>query len=87
MAKKLNPMDLKQLIRLHLEGLSNQRKSKTLCIGRNAVNTYMQLLEHQHNILSCFKESRLKHNPIPIFFDNLLNRLTFTGKLTKVAGF
>lgn len=43
MAKKLDPMDLKQLIRLHLEGLSNRQISKTLGIGRNAVNTYMQL--------------------------------------------
>jgi predicted transcriptional regulator len=36
-------MDLKQLIRLHLERLSNRQISKTLGIGRNAVNTYIQL--------------------------------------------
>lgn len=43
MAKKLDPMDLKQIIRLHLEGLSNRGISKTLGIGRNAINNYMQL--------------------------------------------
>lgn len=36
-------MDLKQIIRLHLDGLSNRGISKTLGIGRNAVNNYMQL--------------------------------------------
>jgi transposase len=49
---------------------------------------YFSLIIHQFKaILSRFKESCLKHNPIPIFFDNPLNRLTFTGKLTKMAGF
>ncbi len=43
MAKKLDPMDLKQIIQLHLEGLSNRGISKTLGIGRNAINNYMQL--------------------------------------------
>ncbi len=43
MAKKLDPMDLKQIIRLHLSGLSNRGISKTLSIGRNAINDYMQL--------------------------------------------
>ena len=36
-------MDLKQIIQLHLDGLSNRGISKTLGIGRNAVNHYMQL--------------------------------------------
>ena len=42
MANTLDPMDLKQIIRLHLEGLSNRETAKTLGIGRNAVNEYMQ---------------------------------------------
>jgi len=42
MAKTLDPMDLKQIIRLHLDGLSNREIGKTLGIGRNAVNGYMQ---------------------------------------------
>ena len=36
-------MDLKQIIRLHLDGLSNREISKTLGIGRNAVNGYLQM--------------------------------------------
>lgn len=43
MAKKLDPMDLKQIIRLHLDGLSNRQISKALGIGRNAVNGYMRM--------------------------------------------
>ena len=43
MAKKLDPMDLKQIIRLHLDGLSNREISKALGIGRNAVNGYMSM--------------------------------------------
>ena len=43
MAKKLDPMDLKQIIRLHLDGLSNRGISKTLGIGRNAINGYLQM--------------------------------------------
>ncbi len=42
MAKTLDSMDLKQIIRLHLDGLSNHEIGKTLGIGRNAVNEYMQ---------------------------------------------
>ncbi len=45
MAKKLDPMDLKQIVRLHLEGLSNREIGKTLGIGRNAVNNYVQLFK------------------------------------------
>lgn len=43
MAKKLDPMDLKQIIRLHLDGFSNREIGKDLGIGRNAVNSYVQL--------------------------------------------
>jgi len=46
MAKKLDPMDLKQIIRLHIEGLSNREISKTLSIGRNAINNYIQLFKN-----------------------------------------
>lgn len=42
MAKTLDPMDLKQIISLHLDGFSNRGIAKTLGIGRNAVNGYMQ---------------------------------------------
>lgn len=45
MANKLDPMDLKQIISLHLDGLSNRKIANLLGIGRNTVNTYMQLFK------------------------------------------
>ena len=42
MAKKLDPMDLKQILSLHLDGFSNRQISATLGIGRNTINGYMQ---------------------------------------------
>src|SRR5690606_7559441 len=43
MAHILDPMDLKQIITLHLDGASNRKIGSTLGISRNTVNTYMQL--------------------------------------------
>lgn len=43
MANTLDPMDLKQIITLHLDGISNRRIASILGISRNTVNTYMQL--------------------------------------------
>lgn len=43
MANILDPMDLKQIITLHLDGASNRRIGSVLGISRNTVNTYMQL--------------------------------------------
>src|SRR5690606_16196175 len=45
MANKLDPMDLKQIITLHLDGTSNRRIGSILGISRNTVNTYMQCFE------------------------------------------
>ncbi len=45
MANKLDPMDLKQIITLHLDGLSNRKIGKTLGISRNTVNQYMGLFK------------------------------------------
>ena len=42
MANKLDPMDLKQIITLHLDGVSNRQIGKTLGISRNTVNTYIK---------------------------------------------
>ncbi|WP_246162322.1 IS21 family transposase [Sphingobacterium phlebotomi] len=39
----LDPMDLKQIITLHLDGASNRKIGSTLGISRNTVNNYMQL--------------------------------------------
>ena len=43
MANTLDPMDLKQIISLHLDGLSNRQVASTLGISRNTVNNYMRL--------------------------------------------
>ena len=45
MAKKLDPMDLKQIIQLHLDGLSNREISRTLGISRNTINSYLYLFK------------------------------------------
>jgi hypothetical protein len=71
MAKKLGPMDLKQIIRLHLEGLSNRQISKTLSIGRNAINTYIQL----------FKSSNVTFEAILALSDSDFKEM-FPGKTT-----
>ena len=43
MANTLDPMDLKQIITLQLDGLSNRKIGFTLGISHNTVNTYMTL--------------------------------------------
>lgn len=63
MANKLDPMDLKQIISLHLDGLSNRKIAELLGIGRNTVNTYMQLFkagDHALTELIKFDNPRLK---------------------------
>ena len=42
MANTLDSMDLKQIISLHQDGLSNRKISVTLGIARNTINNYMQ---------------------------------------------
>ena len=42
MANKLDPMDLKQIITLYLDGYSNRKIATTLGVSRNTVNTYMK---------------------------------------------
>lgn len=42
MANKLDPMDLKQIITLHLNDYSNRKIGSTLGISRNTVNSYMK---------------------------------------------
>jgi hypothetical protein len=45
MANTLDSMDLKQIITLNLDGLSNRKVSELLGIGRNTVNNYMRLFK------------------------------------------
>ncbi len=45
MANKLDPMDLKQIITLHLDGYSNRKIGDQLGISRNTINHYIKLFE------------------------------------------
>ncbi len=45
MANTLDPMDLKQIISLHIDGLSNRNIGELLGISRNTVNAYMKLFQ------------------------------------------
>jgi len=42
MAYKLDPMDLKQMLSLHIDGYSNRKIATTLGFSRNTVNQYFQ---------------------------------------------
>ena len=45
MANTLDPMDLKQILSLHLDGLSNRKIGASLGISRNTVNVYLRLFK------------------------------------------
>jgi len=45
MAHKVDTMDLKQLITLHLDGVSNRQIATLLSLNRNTVNHYMRLFK------------------------------------------
>lgn len=45
MANTLDPMDLKQILSLHLDGLSNRKIGTSLGISRNTVNVYLRLFK------------------------------------------
>lgn len=45
MANTLDPMDIKQIITLHLDGYSNRKIGETLGISRNTVNTYLRFIK------------------------------------------
>lgn len=52
MANTLDPMDLKQIITLHLDGFSNRKIGTALGISRNTVNTYMRLFHANDSSLT-----------------------------------
>ncbi len=74
MANKLDPMDLKQIITLHLDGVSNRKIGSLLGISRNTVNNYMQLFkasEWSFDELMVFDNSDLaEHFSIRTTIDN-----------------
>jgi hypothetical protein len=45
MANTLDPIDLKQILSLHLDGLSNRKIGIALGISRNTINSYVQLFK------------------------------------------
>ena len=47
MANTLDPMDLKQILTLHIDGYSNRKIGKTLDISRNTINSYIALIYGQ----------------------------------------
>jgi transposase len=62
MANTLDPMDLKQIITLHLDGLSNRKIGATLGVSRNTVNAYIKLFqasEHSFEQLLQFDNTRI----------------------------
>ena len=62
MANTLDPMDLKQIITLHLDGCSNRNIGVSLGISRNTVNTYMRLFkgsDYTFKELLAFDNARL----------------------------
>ena len=62
MANTLDPMDLKQIITLHLDGFSNRKIGSTLGISRNTVNSYMKLFtasDYSFKELLSFDNARL----------------------------
>ncbi len=62
MANNLDLMDIKQIISLRLDGLSNRRISETLGISRNTVNSYIKTIDsstYSSEELLRFDEDRL----------------------------
>ncbi len=50
MANKLDSMDLKQIITLHKDGVSNRQIGQLLGISRNTVNSYIkQVMGSDHS--------------------------------------
>ena len=71
MANTLDPMDLKQIITLHLDGYSNRKIGIALSISRNTVNTYMRFFNGSGYT---FKEL--------LSFDNARLEVLFTSRTT-----
>jgi len=71
MANTLDPMDLKQIISLHLDGVTNRQIGPTLGISRNTVNDYMKL----------FRASQYSFIELLCFSNEALSEL-FTSKTT-----
>ena len=71
MANTLDPMDLKQIISLHRDGLSNRKISATLGIARNTVNNYIQAFKASDHTLEALSAC-----------DNAVLEALFTSRTT-----
>lgn len=87
MANTLDPMDLKQIISLHLDDFSNRQIGNTLGISRNTVNSYMrafkaskrplrELLDLDNGVLEDMFTSRStidnqRHDDLMKFFEGM----------------
>ena len=96
MSKTLHPMDLKQIITLHLDGLSNRKIGEILGISRNTVNDYMKLFKGCDRPLSVLLEldeaSLREQFPVRTTIDNeryneLMLYLAHTHKQRSHPGF
>jgi len=95
MANTLNPMDLKQILSLHIDGLSNRKIGTTLGISRNTINHYVRLFkssEHDLQKLLSFDNLQLerlfsihttidnkRHNGLMSYFDKMNSKLNHPG--------
>jgi transposase len=95
MANKLDPMDLKQIITLHIDGVSNRQIGKTLSISRNTVNTYIKQFkasDYSLKELLQMNTSRLKelftayttidnqrYNDLMLYFDKVNHSRNYPG--------
>lgn len=95
MANTLNPMDLKQILSLRIDGLSNRKIAKNLGISRNTINHYMRLFtscEYDLEELLSFDDLQLerlfsihttidnkRHNELMSYFDKMNSKLNHPG--------
>jgi len=96
MSKKLDPMDLKQIISLHIDNFSNRAISKTLGISRNTINNYIGLFKscdkNMHELLE-LKEASLaelfsaKTTINNNRYDGLMKHLEEVNKSSNDTGF
>ena len=96
MANTLDPMDLKLIITLHLDGYSNRNIGFSLGISRNTVNTYMRLFKgsgYTFKELLSFDNARLEvlfssrtaiHN---VRYDELMRYFEGMNKARNHSGF
>ncbi len=99
MPNKLDPMDLKQILTLHLDGYSNRKIGSVRGISRNTVNTYMQLfagsqysfkelLEFDTVALSELFSSHttldtVRHNELILYFERVNKTVDVKSLLNK----